>query len=460
MTSATALTALLCTAHAQQPTSSPPLVTPIDSQPRRLFVQGPQPTILIQVSGGSLLFISWPQLEEINHIELVSDPQGDAMLPEPGQQDRLVGHQSVDQTVMDYLTLEVLAESVTSDLLSLAPDVDGDGRDDLLHQDQLVLTHPGDFQVLQHPGFPDNARLLALPDVTGDGLGDLIVSEPVVWLDGGYIQYYAQSFVSLHTGSPDGYAAQPVWTLQIDGDLIEVVAVQADLDDALELFAFSGVSNTWDGSVSNGLTSVVDDIDTDAPTWTILDDHDALIGNGQDANRSGLLEIGDVDHDGYDDIIVETLGYPYAQHYLLLSGAERYRFDAPLAAFHLENTGGADYAHAVTADINGDGELDLIAASWNGSLFGGYVNVFESPLLPEPVHTGATADTGNPGSGTADSGPPPLTADTGASITAPPATSPSEPAGCGCHALGPGAGVPWLLLVPLARRRTRKPTCG
>jgi hypothetical protein len=395
-------------------------------------------------------------LEEINRIELVSDPQGDAMLPEPGQQDRLVGHQSVDQTVMDYLTLEVLAEGVTSDLLALAPDVDGDGRDDLLHQDQLVLTHPGDFEVLQHPGFPDNARLLALPDVTGDGLGDLIVAEPIVWLDGGYIQYHAQSIVSLHPGSPEGYEAQPAWTLQVDGDLIEVAAVQADIDDALELFAFSGVSNTWDGSVSNGLTSLVDDIDTDAPTWTILDDHDALIGNGQDANRSGLLEIGDVDHDGYDDVIVETLGYPPAQHYLLLSGAERYRFDAPLAAFHLENTGGADYAHAVTADINGDGELDLIAASWNGSLFGGYVNVFESPLLPEPVDTGATADTGAPVSGATDTGPPRLTADTGAST----ATSPSEPAGCGCHALGPGAGVPWLLLVPLARRRTRRPTCG
>ena len=368
--------------------------------------------------------------------------------------------------VEDYLTGERVADVERHRSLRRAPDINGDGRVDFVTDYQVVLTHQAGAEVMPVPGLEEGRDYFVaypLGDVTGDGLGDLLAgyhsTSPAF-----IIQYYPQfwsSALGLYPGTPDGYATTPLWVVDTPMPMLDAVAVQLDADPELEIM---GLGN---GLVNRPANQVELAITIDVVQGTpVVDSFDVHLGWFPE--HSKLVNIGDLDLDGLDDVLMTSWDFTTEEHMKLLGSSTGYDPDAPLARFG----GTTDYLEDGTFDvfdIDSDGHVDLIMGhAYAFELF--YGPLYEAP---EPVATGdtgtpaPTADTGS----TAATGSTGTTAHTGTAATIPTGTEPTPvdtgmtpptsggtgkpPSSCGCQAPAPAGGWLGVLLLPAVLRRRR-----
>jgi hypothetical protein len=365
--------------------------------------------------------------------------------------------------VLQASPLQVLVSTDHPGALRHAPDIDGDGRSDLVIDSQYILTHADGAVPYPLPGHVGADlwvdRAVPLPDVTGDGYGDLL-SGPYTdchWF--GYIYSCPTSHMALYPGGPDGYATTPLWETDLPRALMEAVALQLDEDPELEIMALGHVMHHYDVDTGLGHTvHIFDDVNS-TPVHSYFEMVHSRGGPG-----SKLFNVGDLDGDGLDDVLVTSpgvslFGSPTEPFDLLLLGSSvGYDPSRLLQTFVLEG-GSLDSGFSLeVADITDDGELDIVVG------FNGAINVFYGPLyVAPPVPDTAATDTGAPPS------LPTSTGDTGESSPATDSTAPSASTaptstadgadtkatdGCGCHALpAPSSLAIGVWLLPMLWRR-------
>jgi len=365
----------------------------------------------------------------------------------------------------DYLTGERLADLERNWLLRMAPDINGDGRVDFVTDRQVVLTHQAGAEVMPVPGLEEERYYFVaypLADVTGDGLGDLLAgyhsTTPAAFVPT-YPRFWSTA-LGLYPGTPDGYATTPLWVVDTPTPMFDAVALQLDADPELEIM---GLGNGYvDYALYQNEEAITIDVVQGTPVVDAFDVH-----SGWFPERSKLVNMGDVDLDGLDDVLMTSWDFTTEEHMKLLGSSTGYDPDTPLARFG-GTTDYLEYGTFDVFDIDSDGHIDLVM----GHPFS--FEVFYGPLYepPAPVTTG---DTGTPtptahtGSTTA-TGPTGATAHTGTPATTPTGTEPTPvdtgmtptsggtgkpPSSCGCQAPAPAGG--WLagLFLPavLVRRR-------
>lgn len=358
--------------------------------------------------------------------------------------------------------LEFLVSTEPAGSLRHAPDIDGDGRTDLTTSSQYILTHAAGAVAYPLPGdvggdlFLD--RGVPLPDVTGDGFGDLL-SGPYTdgfWL--GYLYAHAGTHLGLYPGGPDGYATTPLWAFDLSSALMDAIALQTDDDPELEIMALGHIN--YDYEVDSGTLPTVHILDdlTGTPTETSFG-----LAHSRGGPGSQLFNVGDLDGDGRDDVLVTTAGAfffdPTEEHFdlILLGSTVDYDPLQALQTFALEG-GDTGYGFALeVVDVTDDGELDIVVG------FNGAINVFHGPLFEAPLPAD-TADTASPTdtattvtfteptSGTTATTPSPTDTTDPTPVADPSGDTP--PQGCGCHAAPfPSSLALGLWLLPLAWRR-------
>ncbi|WKZ67962.1 MAG: FG-GAP-like repeat-containing protein [Flavobacteriales bacterium] len=199
-------------------------------------------------------------------------------------------------------------------------------------------------------------------DVNGDGYSDAIIG---AW------QYYGglvgEGAAFVYHGSPTGLAAAPAWWREGDqftAHFGEAVACAGDINgdgfadilvgapDFDQTLSGTGRAQLWLGS-STGVQSV--------PHWT-SDGTQAAEGLGSSAASAG-----DVNGDGYSDIIVGAPGYNGGQAgegraALYLGAAEGLTANAAWTA-ESDQAGGLFGCVASAGDVNGDGYSDVIVGA-------------------------------------------------------------------------------------------------
>ena len=289
-------------------------------------------------------------------------------------------------------------------------DINGDGYDDVVVGAHGFYTAAaGHGAVFVYPGSPtgpaDTAdqvfysadfssylgeSVAAAGDVNGDGFADVVVGERSY---GG-----GTGRAHLYLGSPSGLESPPSWTVEspqadaeygqtvagagdVDGDGYSDVLVGADLwDDA---FADEGMAFLYLGSAS-GLET------TEA--WSVTSGQE---GAGLGGSVDGA---GDVNGDGYDDVVIGASGYTGVEYkdgraWLYLGSAT-----GLLTTASWTDEGDGDWAifgNAVAGagDVDGDGYADVaIGALWEDATWDaeGAVHLYlgsASGLAAEPVWT-------------------------------------------------------------------------
>ena len=378
---------------------------------------------------------------------------------------------NLDYPIVSMRGSEVYAEQMPTSLYGLPiPDIDGDGRVDLElgFYAGIVLTHD-EFVVTPLPPAAEEwgARYFPLPDMNGDGLGDLLVAVPTEFS----LWWYGPTLISgcrleLYPGTPDGYGQTPINTFDGPHMVISVVPVQLDADPELELLALDAFFDMREYEAMVTKLYVYDDITASPPRRT---KRDAQALNG--AHVPSIHPIGDIDGDGLDDVLLESVGYAGGD-LRILSAAADFEFSRSLVVFHFDDRDDGESVRQAlvrTQDVNGDGRLDVLGAGMWGAN-DGVVHVWETPFGPEPLGptgtTGLTGDTGTPATG--DTGLATPTGDTG--LTTPMDTTPTadtaastptprppaeEATGCGCQGSPYPVGVLPLLLALGLRRRAQ-----
>lgn len=254
-----------------------------------------------------------------------------------------------------------------------AGDVNGDGYSDVLYsapfagdQGRVYLLEGGVSGLSSNPNWTVNGSqfgsrlgyaLASAGDVNGDGFGDVIIGDPYYDHDqtdeGRVIAYY---------GSNAGLAAQPAWSQEsnqalaqygfavasagdVNGDGYSDVAVSANLYDKTQ--SNEGRVDVYYGGPS-GLGSV---------NWTKYSGvNGAQLG-------TALACAGDVNNDGYDDLMIGAYLYGHGRAYIY------YGASGGLAINHawMEEGGqsGAEFGYALASagDVNGDGYADILVGA-------------------------------------------------------------------------------------------------
>lgn len=202
-------------------------------------------------------------------------------------------------------------------------------------------------------------------DINGDGYSDVLIAAYATGFDGeGCIHVYAGGPEGLNPisiwgdcGGPDGalLGTSSATAGDVNGDGYDDIIASSDIGDGYCCGGQPPVINLYYGSAAGLPTS---------PSWAV-DGNELGIGNG-----SGVNTAGDVNGDGYDDIIFGSAGYSHPQSaegviYVLTGGPA----GMPGTTLWADdsNQPNAILGRSVSGagDINGDGYDDFIAGAPN-----------------------------------------------------------------------------------------------
>ncbi len=125
------------------------------------------------------------------------------------------------------------------------------------------------------------------------------------------------------------------------------------------------------GNAGNDMIRLIQYTPEEDPPWTVVGFFPALLGNAATWNGSGgvTLSAGDLDHDGIDELIVGQTNGPEAQGLIQIldidtQGKVERRLTQHIFPQRFIGNGGV---RTVAADLNGDGSMELVAASMGNS---------------------------------------------------------------------------------------------
>ncbi len=229
------------------------------------------------------------------------------------------------------------------------------------------------------------AQIAAAGDVDGDGYDDVLVSAP------GYSNpELGEGAVFLYRGAPSGLSSSAAWTFEGNsaGASVNSVAGAGDLNhDGYADVLIGVVDPAGAGRIhifygrASGPTA--------APNWTLDGSTLGVQPGGQFG--SAVSSAGDVDADGFDDFLVAAAQVPGGGRAWLFRGAATLPSTTPTWSY-TTGEAGADLASfgglGAAGDVNGDGYADVVvAASGVGFDDHGAVYVFlgsQAGLAPTP----------------------------------------------------------------------------
>ena len=282
------------------------------------------------------------------------------------------------------------------DVIVGAPGFDGPGASFVLFGSRAGFAHDIDLDALDgHDGFRINgvdgqgyagAVVAAAGDVNGDGVGDLIIGAPSTnaGTSGSYVLFGSPAGFAadvdlgaldgangfrLHAGFYDNPGTTVAGAGDVNGDGIDDIIVGGP-NSATSAGIFSGVAYVVFGSTGRFTANV----DLDA-----LDGTDGFrIEGGSENAQTGfsVAGAGDVNGDGYDDLIIganqaNSNGYDSGESYVIFGSASGFASIVDLAdisgavGFRIVGAAGGDQIGASVAgagDVNHDGFDDLIIA--------------------------------------------------------------------------------------------------
>ncbi|MCB9699021.1 MAG: FG-GAP repeat protein, partial [Alphaproteobacteria bacterium] len=252
-----------------------------------------------------------------------------------------------------------------------ATDVDGDGYDDVLvgcaGRVDLYLGGPAGPGPSPAWTTTTDADQLATGDLDGDGYDDVILGESR-WDDtSGVPTRQDAGRVLVFSGAPGGPGAQPTWVIRglVASDRLGRGVAVADVngDGYQDLLASFGIDQVAEGGVRIWHGSPVGP--WGAPTVLAADIPGTNFG-------AGLANAGDVDGDGYDDVLVGATTYSHPElreggAYLFLGSATGVAASAAWLG-ESDQAGGSStprYGSVVSAagDVDGDGLSDVLVAA-------------------------------------------------------------------------------------------------
>jgi len=291
-----------------------------------------------------------------------------------------------------------------------ACDVNNDGYDDIIAGGH---TYQGQGTVIVCYGGPDGpdytidnmlagtagsyfgASVATAGDVNGDGYGDVIIGAP----NNGNIHFPERGAAFVYLGSASGLAASPVWSIagnqdyahlgtsvasagDVNGDGFSDVLVGVPDWDLLGLPSEfdKGYAAVFQGGPSGPLAT---------PAWSISGAEGSRLG-------SAVASAGDVDGDGFSDVVVSAIHAPGGGTEGGTVSVYRGSASGLSTSPWWSRDGGQSYdgfgsSVACAGDVNGDGLSDVLVGAVfydsNGYLDNGAVFVYGGPL------TGASATT-------------------------------------------------------------------
>ena len=315
-----------------------------------------------------------------------------------GFSDIIIGAPEYDNSFVNAGKIDVYAGSLTNPNLlfswegeeieanlgksvSTAGDVNGDGFADIIvgltentvGRANMYYGGSGDYNtdpdwtVLENL-YPDNFGycVATAGDVNGDGYSDIIIGA-----NAAYNSFLLEGGAYLYFGNPDGINLSPAWSF--DGILAESyygcsVSAAGDVNgDGFSdvIFGAKGVSS---GQLNEGMANVQygseDGLSIGVNWWAE--------GNQVDANFGwSTSTAGDVNGDGYDDVIVSAITYPDSAAvfvYYGSSGGVSFTADWIMQVSSNQSFG---WSVSTAGDVNGDGYSDVIigAPFFNGGTF-------------------------------------------------------------------------------------------
>ena len=254
------------------------------------------------------------------------------------------------------------------------------------------LTGSNGFKILGGPGDYAGALVASAGDVNGDGFDDVIIGAPGHTANGHW--YSGAAYVVF--GKASGFAAtlpasslngsngfeidgagaldSAGWSVSsagdVNGDGFADVILSAQPHTAP--FNSAGVSYVVFGKAS-GFAANLNVADLNGSNGFTITGETA-----GDYSGSPVLSAGDINGDGFDDLIIDTLpnnSNPYGAAYVVFGKASG--FGANLYLSSLNGSNGFKiglYNVASAGDINGDGFADLVIGDIYGSGSGGYAS--------------------------------------------------------------------------------------